>query len=258
MYRKSKSPKRRSKSPKYVGQNYEDLPEDTIIEYLLKLPVEDIVKNRRTSKEFMNIIDRNEFWCELMKRDYPNISYDKTDCMNEYKEIYNIFKHVYVTQTDLKECNKKIFMPSKEINIIMTLLGFTKSHDIWYFDPGILFMENIFNQSSYMFGNMLMKRPPKFLRLYIARRLPISDVSDNIINCLNKLLGEKPFFSRAGQDVYIYSYYGNYIKMYEKVYGKGSFGKDFTFFANKFINQQRINTTPIYLLNKFKSVKDPR
>ena len=36
---------------------YKDLPTDIIREYLLLLPIEEILRNRRISKEFKNIID---------------------------------------------------------------------------------------------------------------------------------------------------------------------------------------------------------
>ena len=103
---------------------HKDLPEDTIREYLLKLPVKDIVKSRRTSKEFKGIIDKNEFWCNLIERDYKGKNYDKTKCNEEYKELYKYEKMLFIRVEDfniIKDLSERYQLKEYILDIIKSI-----------------------------------------------------------------------------------------------------------------------------------------
>ena len=107
---------------KYI---HKDLPEDTIREYLLKLPVKDIVRSRRTSREFKDIIDDNSFWCNLIERDYKGKNYDKTKCNEEYKELYLYEKIPFITVEDFNVVKNLSERYQLQVNIIDFIEGLT-------------------------------------------------------------------------------------------------------------------------------------
>ena len=83
---------------------YEKLiPTELIREHLLSLPIEDIVKMRKTSKEYRDIIDK--LWCDLMKRDYPEYKYD--NCEQNYKELYTMEHGNIITYKKINDAIKK-------------------------------------------------------------------------------------------------------------------------------------------------------
>ena len=118
---------------------YADIvPPELIREKLLKLPIQDIVKNRRISKEYKGIIDDNKFWCELYERDYPKEKYDKTKCNEEYKRKFLLPK---ITLNQIKDVSKKYNVDEIDIIDLLERIHFRREANTWYFDPKSLFKD---------------------------------------------------------------------------------------------------------------------
>ena len=65
-------------------------PDDIIVQELLLLEIEDIVKLRTASKQYKRIIDSNFLWCQLLKRDYGIL--ETNNCKEIYKKEYAWWK----------------------------------------------------------------------------------------------------------------------------------------------------------------------
>lgn len=149
---------------------YNIIPTELIREQLSMLPVEDIVKFRRISKEWKTIID--SLWFVLIKRDFPYQYYVKDDYQEDYKRLYKYRNMPFiviqsikdtVNNTDvseLKTCLKMLVIPNprnyskylsrhldKEdpdiiqfmLNILKTM-NFKRYRNIYYYDPKNIFL----------------------------------------------------------------------------------------------------------------------
>ena len=249
----------------------EIIPPELIREHLLSLPIEDIMRCKRISKEWKNIIDN--IWYELIKRDFNVLPHDKINCKDEYKYRYI---HRNVTSINVKDIiaiadNKtKMFVDHEynytdlgitlnelvhDVKETLISLGFNKhkyDENILYFHTKRL-MKNAFDNIKGMdpknkiyLGNIesyLLKKSvirissPNFSKYmddikYVIKVITLFKIKLDIYE--NKLY------------IYNYSYYG----YYEMPYGKGSFDKDFTAFVNKEYRQKNSRK----LLDKFHNI----
>ena len=248
----------------------EIIPPELIREQLLKLPIQDIIRNRRTSKEFKNVIDKNEFWCNLIERDYKGEEYDKTKCHEEYIDMYRRKNMLFVTLEKLKEISEKYNL---NINIFVLLLEnhyFKRKRNVWYFYPKDILKSDIF------FDNI------EKLSKDMDYSLPIADLN-NYVQILetNYPVGLPSF------DYYLYKKirdilpsgiiipnidmfrnperklvigYNEFIEAYEASYGKGSFDKDFIKVMTEILETKnsKYNETSQQLLLKYHNFADER
>lgn len=220
--------------PKIDETIYGDvIPSELIREQLLKLPVGDILKNRRTSKEFKDVIDKNEFWCNVFERDYPDVEYDKNDCLNEYK---NIYKYAKISLEQIQDAAEKYGVADQDIiKYIEMFNAFKRKGNIWYYDP--------YKHLSRIFGNIIQNKKrdkinlidiPSYMGYLIHNRKMWDNAQSyarNVYKAISYILPKEINISKDGG---YYITYKNYVDYYNKVYGN-SFDKDF------------INELPIFL-----------
>ena len=232
---------------KIVGVEYgEIVPKELIRNHLLTLPVEDIVRNRRTSKEFKDIIDDNYFWCEIYERDYPNKTYDKSKCLEEYQNKYKWKRSLYITQEQLRECANKVNHNISSIESVIKDIGLKKdvANNFWYLDPKMGSIRRT------LFKNIQSKNPQDYIVLEETSR---NEYNVDIYQCLKSLIYIYIIHIEIIYDQYINVYirYIDYIKLYEKVYGKDSFDRDFIIDAPKILGN---NVNSQQLLAKFRKL----
>ena len=216
---------------KRVGVEYgEIVPKELIRTHLLTLPVEDIIRSRRTSKEFKDVIDDNYFWCEMMERDYKGQVYDKSKCLEEYQNKYKWKRSLYITQEQLRECANKVNHNISSIESVIKDIGLKKdvANNFWYLDPKMGSIRLT------LFKDIQSKNPQNYIVL--------EETSENvdIYQCLKPLM-KNIIHIEIIYDKYIKVYirYIDYIKLYEKVYGKDSFDRDFITDATEFLTKER-------------------
>ena len=223
----------------------EIIPPELMREHLLSLPIKDILTMRSTSKEYINIIDK--LWCDLIKRDYKNVKYDKNKCEEEYKEIYNIKKGLKISSQTVKKIIKKYDSKLKDeginkkafsSNIDEILNKFFEKKEDYIFSP--MFTSNlrtVFNRLGEHFNV-----PPYYIEVNITDVFDdIASVnSENLIEIANNVLKEilpKYFFVRSivinnELNSSIYITLDDYIKIYN-IYKNNSFDKDFISHADR-------------------------
>ena len=236
-------------------QEYGELiPKELIREHLLMLQIEDIIRNRRISKEFKGIIDENSFWDALIKRDYPNLKYSKDRCKNTYIALYinpiiklcNIEKTIkmnvkliselilYLTQnsTNLyldKFRSSNTFNFTKYFIDIIERLGFKNLGNIWYYNMKQIFDADFwFNEWHIRIINVLStKRKIKDKTMLLTGNTYTHDlqidfnINEKIDIIINSFL-PKYMFIRNGE---LHIKWSNLKKIYDKIYNEGSFDK---------------------------------
>ena len=209
---------------------YDDIvpPEVTKIS-LIYLPMNQILKMRTLSKTYKNIIDT--MWYDLMKRDYPNEIFDKTIPFITYKFLFCIKKMPSITLDYIiqKTTWTNLWEPEQLIPIIEAI-GFTRHHNVWYFDPRRVFSHihikdlmsgciycdiKLFNGREYTIDNAMNMSHARTLFYKVSEVLPEKFYID---------------FPETGNTHIYYSYV---LKMYDSVYGKGSFDEDFISIVSK-------------------------
>ena len=136
------------------------IPPELMREHLLSLPLKDILKMKTVSKEYKNIIDN--LWCDLIKRDYPKVKYDKNNCYNEYRKIYGMDKYIVLDWVKIKDKITTILRregstilidseAKRDIEYLQYIfqLNVKKESDIWYVIPKKIFDQNMDYISKY-------------------------------------------------------------------------------------------------------------
>ena len=220
--------------------SYEEIvPPELIREHLLSLPVEDIVRNRRVSKEFKNIIDKNDFWRELIERDYSN-KYDKNECLNEYKKNYKWKKYWTISYEELEKY-------SIETNIFIKTnlqwIGFNedKLNKLLYFD---------LKRGIYKLINFVRRKPKRYVIFHHIYSL--RNEAHQYIRMLIK--GKIKCINESIYSTKIIIYVKDFIELYEMMYGKDSFDKDFIKEYSKYCGYRKSNYDPQKLLTKLKNL----
>ena len=203
---------------------YSDVPTELMKEHLLSLPIEDIIKCRLVSKEFKSVID--DSWFDLLRRDYPDEICKKKNYQKRYKVLRNKFKYM-----------PKITLDQAKDNItIIEEIGFKKYKDAWYWDPQQIFksdLQYILNMSCFTvikYNNGLFQ---------------------NVHHMMKDVLSRVFMFDYWTDSIYI-TYY-DFFTIYENVYGKGSFDKEFLSRFNELLYQRKISISPDYYLSNFKN-----
>lgn len=201
---------------------YSDVPTELMKEHLLSLPIEDIIKCRLVSKEFKSVID--DIWIDLLRRDYPDEICKKKNCQKRYKVLFNKYKYM-----------PKIILDKIEYITLIEEIGFKKYKDAWYWDPQQLFksdLQNILPKSS----------------CFTVIRYTSALFRD--LHYMKDILPKIFMFDYFTNSIYI-TYY-NFFTIYESVYGKGSFDKEFLSRFNELLYQRKILISPDYYLSNFK------
>ena len=228
-------------------EEFKELPIDVMKEQLLRLPIGDIVKNRRISKEYKGIIDENNFWCDLIRRDYPNIKFNKDACENDYKEAYKLIRTLTVTNEKIESVIKKYKLDMKKlkkyIDDDLINIGFKREGDKYVYKLDInenfyeiirdLIYQNIPDNYIPM-GNM------KF-HMFTTRSIIDRETYYKIFKEILPVLVD--FDTSRNIDISLQ----RYIMLYN-IINNYSFNKDFISVANSRINEhvQRRNTKPVW------------
>ena len=190
---------------------------------LMNKPIEEIVKMRTLSKEWKNRID--SLWCKLIERDFKTKNYDKNDCMKGYI-LYKNF--VTIPIKEIIDKAKEISLDEKLALSIIKDLGFLEYDGILYFEPKSFFNKDFYRNLS---SRIISYRPHLFGSMSF-------DSSENKtlfkFYKFLKMINLKPFDVDHASLEFDYS---TMFNMYEKVYGKGSFSKDFIIEGNKYFKQ---------------------
>ena len=220
----------------------EVIPPELIRSHLLTLPVEDIVRSRRTSKEFKNVIDDNKFWCEVYERDYPNIKYDKNKCLKEYQEKYKWTKYLTITEEQLQECaNKTNTNINDAIHLIHTM-KFEKHESIFYFDPkNITLPINIIEKGK--------NKTESYFVLYSRLITFERPLVECLVSLTKGLIKNGQVYGRY----FAYISFKDYINLYERMYGKDSFNKDYLTELNRY-DRSKNNVDSQEVLAKFRKL----
>ena len=182
-----------------------ELPNELIIEISSYLKISDIFSNRLISKDWYHVTDDDVLWSKLMKRDFDRHK------PNKNKEFY-IFTHGYLLDKisiKFDDIEKHSFSTLDTITYIERN-GFVRKKNRWIYYPNI---ENLINKYDITYSENL------------------SYVKDNkSYNVMKKLLsnyfkGEVTYFSISNE---------NLKHIYDFLYGKGRFDKDFKIGCNSF------------------------
>ncbi|GBP19441.1 F-box only protein 7 [Eumeta japonica] len=100
------------------------LPEELLLNISLNLPVRDVVNLGKTCRRLHSILNDENFWCRLCKRDFKG---DKFDNRSDWKELY---KDKFIL--NLEESKKR-----QRIHMFGTMHEFMDFSDyVSYVDPG--------------------------------------------------------------------------------------------------------------------------
>lgn len=237
----------------------EIIPPELIREHLLSLPIEDIIRYRRISKEWKDIIDN--LWYDLVKRDFNVLPHDKINCKEEYKYRYI---HRNVTNINVKDI---IAIADNKTKMFV-------DHDYNYTDLGITLNELVHDVKETLINLGFNKHKYDENILYFHTKRLMKNAFDNIKDSLpqnkfylgnieayllklGKIKVSSPKFSKYMDDIEyvikgitltrirltidrnkLYISNSTYYQCYESSYGKGSFDKDFTEFVNKEYRQK--------------------
>ena len=229
-------------------EEFKELPIDVMKEQLLRLPIGDIVKNRRISKEYKGIIDENNFWCDLIRRDYPNIKFNKDACENDYKEAYKLVRSLTVTNEKIESVIKKYKLDMKKlkkyIDDDLINIGFKREGDkyVYKLDINENFYRTVINLLSFHdIPNKDIFIGDGKLHMFTTRSIVNRETYYKI---LKEIL---PVLIDSETSRYFYMSLRNYIMLYN-IINNYSFNKDFLTVANSAINEYitRRNPTPIF------------
>ena len=156
-----------------------------------------------------------------MKRDYPNVKYDKDDCLKAYK-IYKNYVYVSINKVC---CGFDI----NEIKTILKNFGYIEYYDIIYFEPRTFFLGDTTLMSELYYSKVNNSNKVMIHIGLINFDNPY--YKQNRIN-INKTI--KELFPH--KDVYTPL---QILNLYDKVYGKGSFDKDFIIEMNKYLHKNK-------------------
>lgn len=66
------------------------MPPEITKQFLMNMNYNDIIKSQRISKDYKKIIDDDNFWCELLKRDFKNKKIMLETCRETYDVYYKL------------------------------------------------------------------------------------------------------------------------------------------------------------------------
>ena len=213
------------------------IPPELIREHLLSLPIKDIVRSRTISKEFKNIIDKNEFWCKLIQRDFPEQPYDENNCYDSYKEMYPYKNLPFLSYKRIKEIAKKYNANVDDLSYLLDFLHYSgKTRYGRYFEPSY-----VLNGRSFPIDIASNRK----IRIY-AIEFNFDRIPDKI-KLLNELL---PTLFHIDDDITIPSF-KDFMDLYNKAYNN-NFDKDFIkSMVKSYRDIERYNATPQQLLKKY-------
>lgn len=258
------------------------IPPELIRIQLLFLESEDIVRFRRVSKEWRNIIDKNEIWFILINRDFPYQPHVKNHYHDDYKRLYkykympfiliqDIKDTVFNTDDDvlrdLRDSIQHDVMPklrySVRSRIIRNLgninpdvsqflfntlknMGFQRFRNIMYYDP-----KRIFKTPSLILNFISKKVDRKTIFIQGCREWHYH-LNDHALEIQKTLLLKViPKILNYRKQIFCLSY-RNIKLIYEKVYGEDSFDKKFLKEANHHVNRWK-NPNDILYDSTFKA-----
>ena len=210
----------------------EIIPPELIREHLLSLSIEDIVKLRRTSKEWKKVIDN--LWCDLIKRDYPGEKYNE-DCYNKYKKLYT-----RITDKRIKKVADKYNVSEDDVAHLLIESKFDPSEN----DTFVLDFKQILNLITGMidFKNcgIVLSGNSNTIK-YLIKRSDYKEYLTNLFSAINELAPYIKDFPNINDESFKGVSIPKYIKisdkvfigLYEEEYGKGSFERDLILELNK-------------------------
>ena len=203
---------------------YDDIvPAELIKKSLTYLSLNQILMMRTLSKEYMNIIDT--MWYDLMKRDYPNEIFDKTIPFITYKFLFCVKRMPNITLDLIMKKIEWTFRKPEELIPVIEAIGFIRHHDTWYFNPKRIFkcidLQNLLSGFQFIRSIELFDG-----KKYAIENEMIMSHANTLFYKVSQVLPEKFHicFNETGKTFISHGYA---FKMYESVYGKGSFDEDF-------------------------------
>lgn len=199
------------------GRQYDHLPNDVIREIALKLPLEDVLNNCRTSKKFNEIICNNEtFWLRRLKQEFPTFTNLKPFLVEVNEDRVKVF--VRNTEKGLAQSDKTGIMIYDALGarkLVIKLDGELYKEKLVQFDNVVW----IFPGNNYFLNDQGLKE-------YGFGATTHDDIMDR--NSLLLDLGNNKY-AYIGSYIYTFTSYAEIIRFYAPVdtfYGVRAFAVD--------------------------------